>query len=83
MTDPATEKRADKLGKIRPFLITLQHNFPHLFAPGVALSVDEVMIKYNGRLRWKHYMPMKPIKRGGHQVVGVCSDFDCIIAMKA
>ena len=40
-TDPATEDRADKLGKIRPFPITLQQNFPLLFAPGVALSVDE------------------------------------------
>ena len=25
--DPATEDRADKLGKIRPFLVTLQQNF--------------------------------------------------------
>ena len=59
MTDPETEERADTFGKIRPFLITLQQNFPHLFAPGAALSVDEVMIKYNGRLRWKQYMPVK------------------------
>ncbi|KAK2150628.1 hypothetical protein NP493_2748g00001 [Ridgeia piscesae] len=62
--DPATEDRADKLGKVRPFLSTLQQNFPCLFAPGVALSIDEAMIKYNGRLRWKQYMPMKPIKWG-------------------
>ncbi|KAK2153449.1 hypothetical protein NP493_2311g00012 [Ridgeia piscesae] len=53
----------DKLGKVRPFLSTLQQNFPCLFAPGVASSIDEAMIKYNGRLRWKQYMPMKPIKR--------------------
>ena len=64
VTDPATEDRADKLGKVRPFLSTLQQNFPWLFAPGVALSIDEAMIKYNGRLRWKQYMPMKPIKWG-------------------
>ena len=58
------EDRADKLGKVRPFLSTLQQNFPCLFAPGVALSIDEAMIKYNGRLHWKQYMPMKPIKWG-------------------
>ena len=45
VTDPATEDRADKLGKVRPFLSTLQQNFPCLFAPGVALSIDEAMIK--------------------------------------
>ena len=60
-TDLNTEDRADKLGKIRPFPITLQQDL-RLFAPDVALSVDEAMIKYNGRLRWKQYMPMKPIK---------------------
>ena len=60
VTDPTTED----LGKVRPFLSTLQQNFPCLFAPGVALSIDEAMIKYNGRLRWKQYMPMKPIKWG-------------------
>lgn len=64
LTDPATEDRADKLGKVRPFLLALQQNFPLLFAPGVSLSLDEAMIKYNGRLRWKQYLPKKPIKWG-------------------
>ena len=35
VTDPATEDRADTLGKIRPFLITLQQNFHGLFTPGL------------------------------------------------
>ena len=55
LTDPATEDGADKLGKIRPFLTQLQQSFPQLFTPGVALSLDEAMIKYNGRLKWKQY----------------------------
>ena len=45
VTDPATEDRADKLGKVWPFMSTLQQNFPCLFALGVALSIDEAMIK--------------------------------------
>ena len=62
LTDPPIEDGADKLGKIRPFLNQLQQSFPQLFTPGVALSLDEAMIKYNGRLKWKQYMPMKPTK---------------------
>ena len=64
MTDPVTEDRVDKLGKVWPFLSTLQQNFPRLFTPGVGPSLDEAMIKYNGPLRWKQYMPKKPIKWG-------------------
>ena len=64
LTDPATEDGADKLTKVRPFLTHLQRSFPQLFTPGVALSLDEAMIKYNGRLKWKQYMPMKPTKWG-------------------
>ena len=64
LTDPATEDGADKLTKVRPFLTHLQRSFPQLFTPGVALSLDEAMIKYNGRLKWKQYMPMMPTKWG-------------------
>ena len=35
-----------------------------MFIPGTHLSIDEGMIKYNGRISFKKYMPMKPIKRG-------------------
>ena len=57
LTDPATEDGADKLTKVQPFLTHLQRSFPQLFTPGVALSLDEAMIKYNGCLKWKLYMP--------------------------
>ena len=63
-SDRAAEDRADKLGKVRPLLTHLQRGLPQLFTPGVALSLDEAMIKFNGRLSWKQYMPKKPIKWG-------------------
>ena len=60
MTD--IEGGAEKLGKVRPFPTHLQRSFPGQITPTVALYLDEAMIKYNGRLKWKQYMPMKPTK---------------------
>lgn len=56
--------RADKLSKVSPFIQVLQENFPKLLVPWPALSVDEAMIKFNGRLQWKQYMPKKTVKWG-------------------
>ncbi|KAK6177150.1 hypothetical protein SNE40_015310 [Patella caerulea] len=64
ITDPNNENKEDKLCKARPFIDTLQDKFPKLFGPGPALSIDEAMIKYNGRIKWKQYMPKKPTKWG-------------------
>ncbi|XP_063971496.1 piggyBac transposable element-derived protein 4-like [Lytechinus pictus] len=54
----------DKIHKVRDFVNVLQDNFSSMFVPGQTLSVDEAMIKYNGRLAWKQYMPKKPTKWG-------------------
>ena len=32
--------------------------------PESDLTVDEAMVKHNGRLSMKQFMPMKPVKRG-------------------
>ena len=34
------------------------------FAPSRDLSVDEAMIRFDGRLAWKQYIPKKPVKWG-------------------
>ena len=34
------------------------------FAPSRDLSIDEAMIRFDGRLAWKQYMPKKPVKWG-------------------
>ncbi len=54
----------DRLNKVRNLITTLQGNFKSQFTPGCCLSVDEAMIKYNGRLVRKQYMPRKPTKWG-------------------
>ena len=54
----------DRLGKIRPILTYLCQRFSSLYDPPWELSVDEAMIKFQGRSSLKQYMPKKPIKRG-------------------
>ena len=54
----------DRIHKVRNFVTKLDETFHQMFVPGQCLSVDEAMIKYNGRLSWKQYMPKKPTKWG-------------------
>lgn len=54
----------DQLGKIRPVMDYLLARYKALYNPGKDLSIDEAMIKFQGRSSLKQYMPMKPIKRG-------------------
>ena len=42
----------------------LQKKFAEINIPGENVSVDEAMIKFQGRSSLKQYMPMKPTKRG-------------------
>lgn len=56
------ERVADKLAKVRPFIQVLQQNFPKLLVAWSALSVDGAMIKFDGRLQQKQYMPKKTVK---------------------
>ena len=54
----------DRLGKVRPLLNYMQARFSAMYNPSRELSVDEAMIKFQGRSSLKQYMPKKPIKRG-------------------
>ena len=54
----------DRLGKVRPVLSHLCQRFATMYDPRRELSVDEAMIKFQGRSSLKQYMPMKPVKRG-------------------
>ena len=54
----------DKLYKVRPFLNKLNAQFDECYHPSQNQSVDESMIKFQGRSSFKQYMPMKPTKRG-------------------
>jgi hypothetical protein len=61
--DPALDK-SDKLWKIRRFMDLLLHQFQALYEVNGFVSVDESMVKYKGRLAFRQYLPMKPVKWG-------------------
>lgn len=54
----------DKLYKIRPVLEALSHTFSNCYKPQENQTVDESMVKFKGRISFRQYLPMKPIKRG-------------------
>ena len=47
---PDDEVADDKLTKVRPLITVCTENFHHCFAPCQDLSVDEAMIRFDGRL---------------------------------
>ena len=60
----ANEVAGDKLAKVRPIITLCEQSFARCFNPSQNLSVDEAMIRFDGRLSWKQYMPKKPVKWG-------------------
>ena len=54
----------DKLSKVRPLLDIVVPLFRSIYKPGQNLSPDETMIKFNGRIGLKHYIPRKSAKYG-------------------
>jgi hypothetical protein len=61
---PRVHENYDKLFKVRPFMEAIAKTFNDEYNPSQNVSIDEGMIKYKGRLSFKQYMPMKPVKRG-------------------
>lgn len=45
-------------------LDVISRTFSNEYRPSKFVSIDEAMVKYKGRLGFKQYMPMKPVKRG-------------------
>ena len=54
----------DRLGKVRPLIDHLSQKFKSLYEVNREVTVDEAMIKFQGRSSLKQYMPLKPTKRG-------------------
>eukprot|EP00731_Ephydatia_muelleri_P012876 Em0007g186a len=61
---PMQEEGHDKLFKVRHFLSTLIESYQKSYKMEREISVDEMMIKYKGRLSFLQYMPKKPHKWG-------------------
>lgn len=64
LVDPNDEDPADLLCKVRSLVTLLEQRFADAYIPGKKVSVDEGLVKFNGRLSFKQYMPMKPDKFG-------------------
>ena len=60
---PREDPAYDKLFKVQPVINQIQCCQMELM-PESDLTVDEAMVKHNGRLSMKQFMPMKPVKRG-------------------
>ncbi len=60
----ADVNHSDKLWKMRWFLDFLSAKFQSLYEVDGTVTVDESMIKSKGRLSFRQYLPMKPMKWG-------------------
>ena len=56
------EDEIEKKDKIEPFLNKLLRRFQTAFYPGQNLSLDEMVVKWKGRSKYKMYNPNKPEK---------------------
>ena len=57
---PRTDPNYDKLGKIRPIVDHLSHQFLTVYNPHRETSIDEEMVAFKGRSSMKQYVPKRP-----------------------
>ena len=57
---PCDEDPADLLCKVQSLVTLLEQRFADAYIPGKKVVVDEGLVKFNGRLSFKQYMPLKP-----------------------
>jgi len=62
--DDNNHDKTDVFHKVRPMINEILKNTNDIYSPPKNLSLDESMIKFNGRSKCKVYMPLKPIKFG-------------------
>ena len=55
----ALDNGSDRLFKIRPILNSFTENFCTSYCPDQHISVDESLLKFHGRLKFKQYNPSK------------------------
>ena len=61
---PKDHPEYDPLYKVRTVLDKCSATYLANIIPGKKVAVDESMLKYKGRLYFKQYLPMKPVKWG-------------------
>ena len=79
--DTSVDHHADKLWKVRGFLEYLTRRFQEVYEVDGHVTVDESMVKFKGRLGFRQYLPLKPIKWGikvwvlAESCTGYCANF--------
>ena len=58
-TDPLSEDPADSLTKLRSFLEKLVNSFRNNYTPYRNISVDEYLLLWKGRLKFRVFIPNK------------------------
>lgn len=61
---PRNDPNHDAAHKIRPLLDHLNRKFKELYTPSEHLTLDEAIVPFRGRIRFKVYMKNKPNKYG-------------------
>jgi len=56
---PDQGEEYDRLWKLRTIFDTLDDNYAKLYNPSENLTVDEVIVKYSGRVNFRQYIPKK------------------------
>lgn len=63
-SDNEQASESDNIFKIRNLIIKMVHNFQNIMEPEEIMAVDETMVPFRGRLKFKQYIPGKTHKYG-------------------
>lgn len=63
-SDNEQAPESDRIFKIRNLIIKMVHNFQNIMEPEEMMAVDETMVPFRGRLKFKQYIPGKAHKYG-------------------
>jgi hypothetical protein len=55
------DRTDDRLWKIRDLFEIIRTNFSTFYNPSEHLAVDEVIVKFKGRVLFKQFIPKKPV----------------------
>lgn len=68
-----TDENSDRLWKMRNLFEILNEKFSKFYNPSEHLAVDEVIVKYQGRVIFRQYIPKKH-KRFGIKIYKLCDE---------
>jgi len=67
------DENSDRLWKMRNLFQILKEKFSKFYSPSEHLAVDEVIVKFKGRVIFRQYIPNKH-KRFGIKIYKLCDE---------